>query len=118
MSTINWELREPRTAGVKSAVFSFQSRCTFVLLSSVADALLAWYYRQSIFDLEQNPICLLLMELEPNQLSVFMVVKFLMTLAVIFVIVMLKRRCDRMGSTVCSAIALFQLSLLTYQFAS
>jgi hypothetical protein len=95
----------------------FQLRCGIVLVSSGVDAFLAFYYRDHILDLERNPVCLTLMAIEPDYLSVFIVAKLITTITVVAVICYLRRRNDQMGRLVATALAAFQMGLLTYQIS-
>ena len=96
-------------------VSPFQVRCGLVLISSGIDAFLAYYYRAHILDLERNPVCLSLMEMEPNHLSVFIVAKLIATISVVAIMCLVKRWHEQMGRLIANVFALFQMGLLTYQ---
>lgn len=96
---------------------SFQIRCGIVMISSGVDAFLAYYYRDHIMDLERNPVCLTLMAIEPDYLSVFIVAKFITTITVVAIICYVRRVNDQMGRLVATALASFQMGLLAYQIS-
>ena len=81
------------------------------------DAALAFYFRRSIFDLEQNELCLMLMRLEPNYLTVFLIAKVAGTAGAVGLIGYLHRRNESLGHIVSYSIALFMAGLITYQLA-
>ena len=97
-------------------ILMFGVCCRLIALTSGLDAYLAYHYRQSIFDLEQNQYCLMLMKLEPEHLSVFLVGKFLGTAGVILISTLVHKLNSRVGMAVVSGLSLFQIGLLTYQF--
>jgi len=63
---------------------------------------------------EQNPICMALIELDPDGFSFFILGKSAGTLMVILTLVFLHRRQYRHATAVTIAVTLFQIGLLTY----
>jgi len=63
---------------------------------------------------EKNPICLALMELDPNGFSYFVLGKSTGTLLVLFTLLALNLRKYRHAMKVTIAVTCFQVGLLTY----
>ena len=63
----------------------------------------------------RNPVCLTLMAIEPEYLSVFISAKFFTTITVVAIVCHVRRLNDQMGRLVATALASFQMGLLTYQ---
>ena len=92
--------------------------CFLVIASiSTLDALLvAW--NPSIEHVEQNPICLALIQLAPRSLIAFFVGKGLGTISVLATIAFLLKANIFRPKLVLASITLFQVGLLTYLFLS
>lgn len=96
----------------------FRRCCWLIGMTSAFDAFLAVYFKETILYLEQNPVCLQLIEWEPTFMSLFIVGKFTGTLMAIGVMVWLFRFRRHMGFAVAMAISVFQVGLIAYQMIS
>ena len=96
----------------------FQRCCWLIGMTSALDAFLAVYFKETILYLEQNPICLQLIEWEPTFMSLFLAGKFTGTAMAIAVMVGLFRFRRHMGFAVAMAISVFQVGLIAYQMIS
>tara|TARA_R110002167_G_scaffold102998_1_gene266900 strand:+ start:439 stop:684 length:246 start_codon:yes stop_codon:yes gene_type:complete len=76
--------------------------------------LLVFVHSETIFMMEQNPICLALLKMEPTFFSFFVIGKTLGTLTVLGVLLQLFRSGFHSWHCVTSGITLFQLGLLAY----
>ena len=94
----------------------FAGCCWVILLTSALDAGLVVYFRFGIEAGEKNPICLHLIEMEPEWLSVFLAGKALGTGAVIATTSIVYRLRRHLGLTVATALSMFQVGLIGYQF--
>ena len=95
------------------------SLCIAIIVSvSALDTWLVYAYRESILHDERNPICELLIQLDPNHLSCFLLGKVLGNLAVIAVLVGLYRFEFRNCNAVAISVAGFQAMLMFYLWFS
>lgn len=88
--------------------------CLLVITAVSAFDIWSAVANSSIMKVEKNPICLALMELDPNGLSYFIFGKSFGTLAVIATLIGLHLKSYRYATTVTIAILLFQIGLLIY----
>ena len=94
----------------------FVACCLLITIVGVVDIWLVLKYPDSIFELEQNPICLLLIEQDPYHFTVFTHGKLIGLTLVISGLVVLFRFWNRIAMLVTSSVTLFQLWLLGYLY--
>lgn len=116
--TIRHGFRLRRTNALLHKGFSRRSLfigCCFLIIASISSVDI-WFAVQnsSIMKVEQNPICLALMKLDPHNFTYFIAGKASGTLLVITTLLLLHRWKYRHALTVTVGVALFQLGLLTY----
>lgn len=92
----------------------FPSLWMFIGAVSSWDAYLVVKYRKYIRDLEENPIGNLLLDLDGGETSLFIGAKFLGTVLVLGVLMVVYQYSRRFGYVLTTAIAGFQLGLLCY----
>ena len=93
----------------------FSGCCLFIVLTSIIDAALVLMYPETILGLESNPLCLALMQLEPQYFSIFLVWKFVGTCVVIATLCRLFVRRRAIAMVVVWSVSAFQLGLMLYQ---
>lgn len=86
----------------------------FIGVVSIYDAYLVVIYRTVITRLERNPVCLYLINLDPESLSYFLFGKFLGTVIVLSTMAMIYRYRKRWATPIFASVASFQLGLLLY----
>lgn len=86
----------------------------FIVSVSIYDSYLVVLYRESILDDERNPICELLIQKDPHQLSWFLLGKFLGNLFVLGSLFALKWIGYSRFMTVTYCVAAFQMWLLVF----
>ncbi|OYV85572.1 MAG: hypothetical protein B7Z73_13315 [Planctomycetia bacterium 21-64-5] len=92
----------------------FLSMWLFVSLVSAYDAWLAVKYWDSLVQMERNPVCQYLIDIAPDDSSIFLRVKTSGTLAVLSVLASLYRNRPRLAMPVTAAVSVFQFGLLLY----
>lgn len=85
-----------------------------IVLVSIYDTCLVYQYRAVIDLMEENPICLALIEMDPHNLSFFIGGKLAGNALVVTILVGLYLSGYRFRSLAAFAVAMFQLALLTY----
>ena len=87
----------------------------FVTIAAIS-ALDTWFAvaNETIMSLEQNPVCLALMQMEPQGLTCFIAGKSLGTLMVLLCLLALHHFSYQHAKLVTLCVALFQIGLLTY----
>lgn len=94
----------------------FSSCCLFIAGVGLWDTYLVVEYANSIFELEENPICLYLIQQDPSQLQVFVTAKVIGITVVVTALVALYRYWKRAGVIITYAVTVFQFSLLSYLY--
>lgn len=94
----------------------FAACCILIVAIGAIDTWLVVEYSDSIFELEQNPICLYLISLDPYQLSLFIAGKALGLGVVICTLVTLFTFWKEIAMTVTYGVTLFQVVLLSYLY--
>lgn len=92
----------------------FATCCAVIGMISCYDMMLVFVHRETILHMEQNPICLALLRMEPKCFSLFVLAKTIGTLTVLAILVKLFRSQFHSSHSVTSSITLFQLGLLAY----
>lgn len=87
---------------------------TIILAVSIYDTYMVFVFQNIIIGMERNPICLFLIELDPDNLSWFLGGKLLGNLGVVSVLAGLKKFRYRYAQIAAITVAAFQLGLLTY----
>jgi hypothetical protein len=95
------------------AVLFYTALFTIGVISAY-DAYLVKVYRAVILDMEQNPICAMLIRCDPHYLSYFVLAKAAGTVCVLVVLAALFARRRRLALPVVSGVTVFQLGLLVY----
>ena len=111
---LSWQRIRQICRECKLSVFVFC--CTFIGLVGILDTWLVVKYSDSIFEMEQNPICLYLLQQDPEHFLVFVYGKSAGILTVLCVLIGLFRCWKRVAMYVTLAVTFFQFSLLTYLF--
>ena len=88
--------------------------CLFIIAAISATDIWFAVANSCIQKVEQNPVCMALIELDPDGFSFFILGKSTGTLMVILTLVLLHSREYRSATTVTIAITVFQIGLLTY----
>ena len=118
MSSIT--LNPRRSRHQTSTISVSRGRTSFLLFCSLAIAIVSaldtWFAvaNKRIIDFEKNPICLVLIELDPSGCSYFVVGKTLGTIAVLIALLCLHRFRYRHAFLVTIAVTLFQIGLMTF----
>lgn len=94
----------------------FLACCILIITIGAIDTWLVVKYSDSIFELEQNPICLYLISLEPYELSIFIAGKMLGLGVVICTLVALFTFWKDIAMTVTYGVTMFQIGLLSYLY--
>ena len=87
--------------------------CLFIAIVSVHDTYLV-VIEENIQFIEKNPICMILIEMEPHGMSFFILGKTIGTLAVVSALLFLHRKRYAHSQLVTGAVATFQALLLIY----
>ncbi|QDV84539.1 hypothetical protein [Planctomycetes bacterium TBK1r] len=88
--------------------------CLLIAFVSVHDAALIVTNHEVIYEMEQNPIGVWLLDLQDGQVWLFVTVKLICTALVCAVLITLYKHQRRMAMTVAASLVCFQLSLLCY----
>jgi len=89
--------------------------CLFFIVGvSIYDSYLVALYRDSILDDERNPICEILIQKDPDNLSWFMLGKLAGNFCVIGTLMLLRWIGYKYSLVVAFGVAIFQLALLTF----
>lgn len=94
----------------------FAACCILIVAIGAVDTWLVVKYSDSIFELEQNPICLYLISLDPYQLSLFIAGKILGLGVVICTLVALFTFWKEIAMAVTYGVTVFQIVLLSYLY--
>jgi hypothetical protein len=92
----------------------FLATWVFIGIVSAYDAYLVVRYRDMILQAEENPVCLLLIRMDHEHLSVFLTAKFVATCLVLLTLLALYRAWRRFARPIVAGVASFQLALLVY----
>ncbi len=92
----------------------FVSLWLFVIFVSVFDGYLAVRYRHELHKTERNPLGRLLIELNDGQVWLLLAAKFIGTVAAAACILLLYGRSRRLGLTIATVVAGFQLCLFLF----
>lgn len=94
----------------------FLGCCLFIALVGILDTWLVVIHPETIFDMEKNPICLFLLQQDPNNMFVFVTAKLIGILIVLCVLTGLFRYWKKYAMHVTLAITFFQFSLVCYLY--
>ena len=89
-----------------------------ILIAAVLDTYFVYHYREVIRGLERNPVCLYLIECDPDYLVYFISAKLVATALVFLFLLATYRWRAHLGAVVVQAITLFQVSLISYQLTA
>ncbi|MEM9942453.1 MAG: hypothetical protein AAF939_12880 [Planctomycetota bacterium] len=93
--------------------------CIAIILAvSTYDTYLVFVHQRHIIKMERNPICLFLIRLDPENMTFFLMGKFLGNLGVVCVLAALKWLCFRPYLLVAGLVAGFQIGLLGFLLLS
>lgn len=111
----------PFTVGIRQWVKMYQLPiftvcCSLITLIGVLDTWLVVKYANSIYEMEENPICLILIRQDPYDLMVFVYGKAIGLVVVNSVLLGLFYYWRKVGVVVTYGVTLFQLSLLAYLY--
>nr|WP_143547998.1 hypothetical protein [Rhodopirellula sp. SM50] len=107
VASLIWRLLE-------SGPLSLGICCLLIAFVSVHDAALIVTNHEVIYEMEQNPIGVWLLDLQDGQVWLFVTVKLICTALVCAVLITLYKHQRRMAMTVAASLVCFQLSLLCY----
>jgi hypothetical protein len=94
-------------------VMFYVALCTIGLISAY-DAYLVRVYQSVILDIEQNPICAMLIRCDPQTLSYFVLAKAVGTALVLLALAALFAWRRKLALPVVAGVTMFQLGLLVY----
>ncbi len=103
-----------QTCDQVATLFYYYAALATIGLISVYDAYLVRVYRSFILDVERNPVCVMLIRWDPNELSYFVVAKATGTIAVLVALAVLLAWRRRIALLVVTGVTMFQLALLGY----
>lgn len=120
MSMVTWlcgggqeSLLARRALSSCSAAWFWTLWC-FIGIASAFDAWLVHRFVDSIFEMEQNPVCLFLIELDAEHLSVFLPAKALGTLSVLSILRLIFVRRRKYSLPITWGVAAYQAGLVVY----
>ncbi len=87
---------------------------SFIGCVSLLDAALVLVYAERILEMEENPVCRLLIELDPTGFSYFLPAKLAGTVLVLVLLRLIDRFMRNRAALITAAVAAYQAGLLMY----